>query len=817
MSKLRDKIEESIQIASVCIPTSWPLYSFVTSNPLAGLENLPFDQAIARANKLFGAHGYPSAHFFRQAWERNEIRRDILIDLLKKHDRNQTPEVTLKEMETPVKEEKSLENPDCKLDRLMVKWLSVFLDQGLSEWEMPERKRGFYSAWRSLAPYDNEIPTPRQLSKLPADKFKALESLLTHYEQEDWVRIFQHQLAALPGWTGFIKHRLESNSEWQQSFPVCLADYLAVRLTIARQFGLSVKPAGKDEAETLDFTLQKIWLKAWEFSFQKELIKSLKWNMLEEKENDKQKEKPNAQLVFCIDTRSELIRRHVEQAGNYETFGYAGFFGIAMDYRGYDSGLSRKSCPPILASAYQVSEKPKGNESSQAKKFHNYQGLVQGVKNVLGSLKNNVPASFGLVEGAGAFYGLSLLSKTLFPRTAHRLDEKVKSGIPSPESFCQPEIRPTGQLEKKEGDLAFQISLEEKVAIARGAFELMGWREFAPLVAFIGHGSHSTNNPFGSSLDCGACAASPGRHNARVLAMFCNLPEVRAALKTDHGIRIPSGTHFLGGEHNTTTDEILLFEDGVPETHQKQLQKLKEELMKAKSGATAERLVIKDQDSLKSIRKAQEKAADWAETRPEWGLATNAAFIIGPRNLSRNLNLKGRSFLHSYDWQLDPEGHALEGIMKGPVTVTQWINNHYYFSTVDNTLFGSGSKITQNITGKFGVVQGNGGDLKAGLPLQSLQKDDEGMYHQPLRLTVLIHAPLTRVKRILSGNKQSLTRLFENEWIYLVVMDPDKENAVFHYRKGGRWQTESMENIELLNVSHSMAQTAQEQNEISLK
>ena len=50
--------------------------------------------------------------------------------------------------------------------------------------------------------------------------------------------------------------------------------------------------------------------------------------------------------------------------------------------------------------------------------------------------------------------------------------------------------------------------------------------------------------------------------------------------------------------------------------------------------------------------------------------------------------------------------------------LTQWTNNHYYFSTVDNNTFGGGSKITYNVTGKFGVVQANGGNLKMGLPLQ---------------------------------------------------------------------------------------------------
>lgn len=59
----------------------------------------------------------------------------------------------------------------------------------------------------------------------------------------------------------------------------------------------------------------------------------------------------------------------------------------------------------------------------------------------------------------------------------------------------------------------------------------MGWDKFAPIILFVGHGSHTANNPFGSSLDCGASAASQSRHNARMLAKLANLPEVKHALR----------------------------------------------------------------------------------------------------------------------------------------------------------------------------------------------------------------------------------------------------------------------------------------------
>jgi uncharacterized protein YbcC (UPF0753/DUF2309 family) len=346
------------------------------------------------------------------------------------------------------------------------------------------------------------------------------------------------------------------------------------------------------------------------------------------------------------------------------------------------------------------------------------------------------------------------------------------------ESFCDTHISSCNSDNNKQTD----ISLEEKVGIVKSGFDLMGWKDFASLIIFTGHGSQSANNPFGSSLDCGACAASPGRHNARMLAKLANDKEVRKVLSEHHNITIPADTVFIGAEHNTTTDEIVLFDGQVPESHQRQLSALKADLLSAQQTATQERLGI----SHDSISSAHKKANNWSETRPEWGLAKNAGFIIGSRELTKSKHLGGRCFLHSYDWEKDLSGAALEGIMQGPMVVTQWINNHYYFSTVDNDVFGGGSKITHNITGNFGVVQGNGGDLKMGLPLQSLNTSDTEMYHQPLRLSVVIHAPLNRVSEIIAKNK-NLKDLLDNEWIYLMVMDPEDNHNIQQYQGNIKW------------------------------
>lgn len=185
-------------------------------------------------------------------------------------------------------------------------------------------------------------------------------------------------------------------------------------------------------------------------------------------------------------------------------------------------------------------------------------------------------------------------------------------------------------------------------------------------------------------------------------------------------------------------------------------------------------------------RDTHRRAADWAETRPEWGLAGNAGFVVGPRELTDGLDLDARAFLHSYDWTTDDEGDALEAILTGPMVVTQWINAQYYFSTVDNAVFGSGSKVTHNPVGNVGVYQGNGGDLLTGLPLQSLMAADDEPYHQPLRLSTVVHAPVERVTDVLADNPE-VAELLDNDWLHLTVVDPEQEHCAFHYAEDLEW------------------------------
>jgi uncharacterized protein YbcC (UPF0753/DUF2309 family) len=332
------------------------------------------------------------------------------------------------------------------------------------------------------------------------------------------------------------------------------------------------------------------------------------------------------------------------------------------------------------------------------------------------------------------------------------------------------------------------VSAEERCELAATFLRTMGLtRDFARLVLVVGHGSETKNNAYAAGLDCGACGGQPGDVNARAAAALLNEAEVRAGL-TLRGIEVPTTTLFVGALHNTTTDEVTLFEGTASATHHTDLADVRAVLARAGVATRRERAPKHDLGDLSDAElhaAAVKRARNWAEVRPEWGLAGNAAFIVAPRERSRHIDLGGRVFLHDYRFE-DDEGHAiLEAIMTGPLIVAHWINFQYYASTVDNARYGSGNKVLHNIVGgHLGVFEGNGGDLRIGLSLQSLH-DGERWVHSPLRLGVFIEAPRPAIGRILEKHPK-VSELVDNEWLYLFQLD-GAERTVFARRNGG-WQ-----------------------------
>jgi uncharacterized protein YbcC (UPF0753/DUF2309 family) len=396
------------------------------------------------------------------------------------------------------------------------------------------------------------------------------------------------------------------------------------------------------------------------------------------------------------------------------------------------------------------------------------------------AFKSSSLSSFAFVDAMGLFFGGSLFAET-FGRASREADHHEHAGLLPIEAQARtPRI--TSRVD------GTPISAEERCALAEGLLRMLGLtRGFARLVMLVGHGARARNNPYAAGLDCGACCGQTGEVNARTAAALLNDGDVRAALAS-RGIAIPNTTHFVGGLHNTTTDDVALFDENtVPETHRSELADLRATLARASTVARRERAPklglgnLSDTDLHAAV---VERSLNWAEVRPEWGLAGNSTFIVAPRERSRGLDLQGRAFLHDYRAEEDHDFAILEQIMTGPMVVTHWINLQYYASTVDNVRYGSGNKVLHNVVGgHLGVFEGNGGDLRIGLSLQSLH-DGERWVHAPLRLGVFIEAPRSAIDRVLERNPK-LRELVDNEWLHLFQLDT-VERAVIA-RRNGTW------------------------------
>ncbi|TFD92939.1 DUF2309 domain-containing protein [Jeotgalibacillus sp. R-1-5s-1] len=690
------------------------------------------------------------------------------------------------------------------LDQHVIKWSKLYLDDSQAAWEMPNRDKGLYKAWLQLAKYDPAFSKQQRKSLYgwPEEADAALTEALTELNipESAWQDYVEGHLLSLPGWAGMMQWR-SSQSAQEKSL---LKEYAAVRLSIewlllkpflplegaqnhkevpVKKFIASWMHWGEltfEQWSSLSFSEQndyirfasqftdqvrrKLWLEAWELTHENRLRQKLS----DEKSSAADEKATLAQLAFCIDVRSEPFRRQLEQAGPFETIGIAGFFGLPIATSELGSRHSHASLPVILNPQHHIKEQADKQELTM---YQDRKQTVESFGSTFKTMKQSVVSSLLLPELSGPWLSLQMAARSFIPTRADRFIRNLyQSWLRKPETSLSLELN-----QQRNSQIAFGFSDGEKVTYAEQALRMMGLtKDFAPLVVICGHGSHSTNNPYASALDCGACGGAAGGFNARVLATLCNLPEVREQLSMA-GIQIPEKTVFAAAEHKTTVDELhWIHVPSLTKEAKEAFDRIEEVMPNVSQKANTERIAQLpniDSKSKHPVAEAHRFAEDWSEIRPEWGLARNAAFIIGQRELTQESDLEGRAFLHNYDWTQDQEGSLLANIIAGPGTVTQWINLQYYASTVAPHFYGSGNKTTQTVTSGIGVMQGNASDLLAGLPWQSVMKSDDEAYHSPLRLLIVIQSPDDYIERLLNVDK-SFREKVENGWIRLASVNP---------------------------------------------
>ena len=533
-----------------------------------------------------------------------------------------------------------------------------------------------------------------------------------------------------------------------------------------------------------------VWLEAYEDVYREHLLRSISGHQAVAPVTN---ERPRAQGIFCIDARSEPFRRHLEAQGPYETFGYAGFFGVPMSHVAFDSHDHLALCPILLTPKAEVFEVPRMGQHERVKSYLSGTRWHQLSHHLFHDLKQNPFASFMLIDVLGMFFSVGLLGKTLFRTSFDAVKQWLQQWLGSTVSTHIP-VEPSGEDEQGKprlGERAQGFTPLEQAAFVEGGLRVIGLtKNFGRFVMVCGHGSQSDNNPYYAALDCGACGGSHGDPNARVFADMANNPEVRQILK-DHGLVIPEDTWFLPAKHNTTTDRVTFYDlVDVPATHLEDLALLVRDLEQAGTHQALERCqripgaptAVSPNEAFKHVR---QRSMDWANSRPEWGLSGNAAFLIGRRALTKGLDLEGRVFLHSYDPGSDSDGSLLEKIMTAPLIVGELINLTYYFSAVDPWAYGSGSKVIHNMVAGVGVMLGSQSDLQKGLPLQSVN-DGARHYHEPIRLLAIIEAPPDRIGSIIQKHTL-LQHVFHNQWMNVIACDPDSK-GFSRYLSDSTWE-----------------------------
>jgi uncharacterized protein YbcC (UPF0753/DUF2309 family) len=491
---------------------------------------------------------------------------------------------------------------------------------------------------------------------------------------------------------------------------------------------------------------------------------------------------PDAQLVTCIDVRSERLRRHVEEVGPWETFGAAGFFGLPVRHVS-PTGVATDRCPVLIRPDRTVVESAVASRWTWS---------TAEAADALHGVEARPFTPYALAEASGWLLGPLAALRTAAPATWTRAAARVRATAGAP-------VR--GPLRTSAAADGSGLATDELVDLAASFLRSTGLVDLAPLVVLCGHGGAATNNPHLAAYDCGACGGRSGDVSARAMTQVLNDPAVRAGLVA-RGLDV-SATTFVAALHDTTRDRVTVLDvDVEPGTT---LARLVTDLGAATDAVALERRATLPQaprhGGVRRLRRhLDRRAGDWAQVRPEWGLAGNAAMVIGPRSLTSGHDLGGRVFLQSYRPDVDPDGALLESLMAGPLVVGQWINAQYWFSTVAPARFGAGDKTTHNVVvptegaghALSGVLSGARGDLRLGLPWQAVSAtapvgdDWAGLpHHEPVRLLAVVCARRDVVEGVLERQPQ-VARLVLGGWVSLQVVDP--ETGELHlYDESRRW------------------------------
>jgi uncharacterized protein YbcC (UPF0753/DUF2309 family) len=708
-----------------------------------------------------------------------------------------------------------------------------------------------------LAPLSKELARIRELGLTPLESIA--ESLeLLGVPEEEWDDYITASIIALRGWASLIWHmEIRSDRMPLPAPPGTLDEFLAVRLILDRlatayvatylpepvsladlRTAVQAQPREKDPAiaeERRAFLIYQLaQVMGWTPAQLYRLPKSAWGTLVAEVEaftcverrrlfhaaferryrvqaldaisvhTDRKAQRivaPRFQATFCIDAREESFRRHLhELAPDVETFGLAGFYGVAMYYKGVADAHFAAQCPIVVRPQHWVVE----DVVYSLEETHRRRART---RKAIGTATHQVHARsrsfFGgalLTGGLGVLASVPLVARVLFPRLTAQIRRTAGSFV-EPPPVTRLRLERTAPTPSMEED-GIGYSVEEMANIGERMLRDIGLtHNFARLVIFFGHGSFCLNNPHMSAYNCGACTGSVGGPNGRALAAMLNEPRVREII-AKRGFEIPKETIFVGGLHNTSAETLTFYDlDLLPKSHLKDFQEARDVLEKACERNAHERCRRFDSAPLDislagAHRHVENRSEDLAQTRPEFGNASNAMCFVGRGERVRGLYMDRRAFQQTYDpTSDDAEATILGRILSAVIPVCEGINMQYFFSYVDSPGWGSGTKLPHNVTSLMGVMDGAASDLRGGLPWQSVE------IHEPVRCLFILETRPELIEKIMN-RIPIVGKILRNGWAQLALLDPDS-NKIKVYRHGAYHDYEP-ETTELPRVASSI-------------
>lgn len=753
------------------IPPAWPLTATVAVNPFLGQITETLDQTAARLARIGGVRlALPRKHYADQIAQGEITDEDLSAALQSSALFNR---IDLPALKAAVGEEPQQvaalptiaelaaratgkDWPGLVSERIGT-FAAGFFDQGQALWAA-SRRNGLYAAWRAFATHDltPEILGLKGFSihvdETPETPHGAIERAAVSLGLGAEPGTYFHQLLlTVGGWAQYARH-IQFKAEVEGKTDTTALELLAIRLVFEEALYARHKTAIESEWQQVrrshvepvspdfDTVIDGLLQVATERAAQRKLAATLAApSPIKVAEL-----RPVLQAAFCIDVRSEVFRRSLESVDPaVRTLGFAGFFGLGASHKGFASDVSEHRLPVLLKpSVFSCSAVDHDEDADQQARFS------ARATRAWGRFKLAAVSSFAFVEAMGPVYAGKLLR------------DGLGFGKGKGPDAAKPRFAPS-------------LDLDTRAVVAETVLKAMSLTEgFGRFVLISGHGANVVNNPYASALHCGACGGYAGDVNARLLADLLNDRAVREKLVAN-GITIPTDTVFLGGLHDTTTDSVTLFEDDLEsDLAAEDIVRIRQWLAQAGRLTRAERARRLPRATGDSVIA---RSRDWSEVRPELGLAGCRAFIAAPRTRTAGRSLEGQAFLHDYVWKKDEGFKILELILTAPVVVASWISLQYFGSSVAPSLFGAGNKLLHNVVGGIGVVEGNGGNLRAGLPWQSVH-DGENFVHEPLRLTVAVEAPKEAISDILKRHVQ-VRALFDNGWLHLFTLDEQGQMA----------------------------------------